>query len=45
MSGEEQKAKKENKKQSKKNELKTLDCYSEKCVDKGNKKQDVIIYI
>ena len=45
MSGAEQKAKKVNKKQSAKNELNTVDCYSEKCVEKGNRKQDVIIYI
>lgn len=45
MSGAEQKAKKENKKQSKKNELSTVDCYSDKCVEKGNRKLDVIIYI
>ena len=41
MSGAEQKAKKENKKLSEKNELSTVDCYSEK----GNRKLDVIIYI
>ena len=45
MSGAEQKAQIENKKQSEKNELSTVDCYSEKCVEKGNRKQDVIIYI